>query len=50
MPLVNLAVSEGKNIRRGTWFVLDEVISGNRGIGGNALTTEAVQAIAADEN
>jgi len=40
---------EGENMRRVTWVVIDEVKSGNWGIGGNALTTEAVKALAAGE-
>ena len=38
---------EGENMRQVTWVVIDEVKSGNWGIGGNALTTEAVKALAA---
>ncbi len=41
---------EGENIRQVTWVVIDEVKSGNWGIGGNALTTEAVKALAAGKN
>ncbi len=37
---------EGENMRRVTWVVIDEVKSGNWGIGGEALTTEAVMALA----
>ncbi len=40
---------EGENIRRVTWVVIDELKSGNSGIGGNALTTEAVKALATGE-
>jgi 4-oxalocrotonate tautomerase len=41
---------EGENMRQVTWVVIDEVKSGNWGIGGNALTTEAVKALAAGKN
>ncbi len=37
---------EGENLRPVTWVVVEEVRSGDWGIGGNALTTEAVQALA----
>jgi 4-oxalocrotonate tautomerase len=38
---------EGENTRPVTWVVIEDVRSGEWGIGGNALTTEAVQALAA---
>ena len=38
---------EGENMRGVTWCVIDEVKSGDWAIGGNALTTEAVHALAA---
>jgi 4-oxalocrotonate tautomerase len=38
---------EGENMRSVTWVVVEEVASGDWGIGGRALTTEAVQALAA---
>jgi 4-oxalocrotonate tautomerase len=38
---------EGENMRGVTWVVLEEVKSGDWGIGGQAFTTEAVRAIAA---
>jgi len=38
---------EGENMRGGTWVTIEEVRSGDWGIGGQALTTDAVQAIAA---
>ncbi len=38
---------EGENMRQGTWVVIEEVRSGEWGIGGQALTTEAVKALAA---
>jgi 4-oxalocrotonate tautomerase len=38
---------EGENMRGVTWVVIDEVNSGEWGIGGQALTTEAVRALAA---
>ncbi len=41
---------EGENMRQVTWVVIDEVKSGNWGIGGNAITTEAVKTLAAGKN
>ena len=38
---------EGENMRSVTWVVIDDVRSGEWGIGGQALTTEAVRALAA---
>jgi 4-oxalocrotonate tautomerase len=38
---------EGENMRGVTWVVIDEVRSGNWGIGGNALSTADVKALAA---
>ena len=38
---------EGENMRPVTWVVFEEVRSGDWGIGGNTLTTEAVKALAA---
>ena len=38
---------EGENMRGVTWVVLEEVRSGDWGIGGNALTTKDVRALAA---
>jgi len=38
---------EGENMRPVTWVVVEEVKSGEWGIGGQALTTEAVHALAA---
>ena len=40
---------EGENMREVTWCVVDEVKSGDWGIGGNLLTTEAVRALAAGQ-
>lgn len=40
---------EGENMRGVTWCVIDEVKSGDWGIGGNALTTQAVHALAAGQ-
>ena len=37
---------EGEKMRRGTWVVVDEVKSGNWGIGGKGMTTEDVIAFA----
>jgi 4-oxalocrotonate tautomerase len=38
---------EGENMRGVTWVVVEEVLSGDWGIGGRALTTEAVRELAA---
>ena len=38
---------EGENMREVTWVVIDEVKSGDWALGGQALTTEAVRALAA---
>ncbi|MDX6563618.1 MAG: 4-oxalocrotonate tautomerase [Gaiellales bacterium] len=38
---------EGENMRQVTWCVVEEVKSGEWGIGGNSLTTEDVRALAA---
>src|SRR5271156_4302312 len=38
---------EGENMRGVTWVKISEVASGEWGIGGQALTTEAVKALAA---
>jgi 4-oxalocrotonate tautomerase len=38
---------EGENMRQFTWVVLEEVKSGDWGIGGKALTTADVKALAA---
>ena len=38
---------EGENMRGVTWVVVEEVKSGDSGIGGHALTTEDVRALAA---
>ncbi|MGH3846283.1 MAG: tautomerase family protein [Pseudonocardiaceae bacterium] len=38
---------EGENMRGVTWCVLEEVHSGDWAIGGHALTTQDVQALAA---
>ena len=38
---------EGENMRGVTWVVIDEVKSGDWGIGGQSLTTDAVHALAA---
>jgi len=39
---------EGENLRPVTWVIIEEVRSGNLGIGGQAMTTEAVRALAAE--
>lgn len=38
---------EGENMRGVTWVKIDEIESGDWGVGGQALTTEAVKALAA---
>ncbi len=38
---------EGENMRQVTWVTIEDVRSGEWGIGGKALTTEAVKALAA---
>jgi 4-oxalocrotonate tautomerase len=38
---------EGENLRPVTWVVIEEVQSGEWGIGGQAMTTDAVRALAA---
>jgi 4-oxalocrotonate tautomerase len=38
---------EGENMRGVTWVVIDEVKSGEWGLGGQPLTTEDVHALAA---
>jgi 4-oxalocrotonate tautomerase len=38
---------EGENMRGVTWVVIEEVKSGDWGVGGQTLTTEAVHALAA---
>ncbi|PZO36089.1 MAG: 4-oxalocrotonate tautomerase [Pseudanabaena frigida] len=37
---------EGENMRSVTWVVIEEVKSGEWGIGGNPLTTDDVKALA----
>ena len=38
---------EGENMRGVTWVVIDEVKSGDWGLGGQALTTDAVKTLKA---
>jgi 4-oxalocrotonate tautomerase len=38
---------EGENLRAVTWVVIEEVQSGDWGVGGKPLRTEDVQALAA---
>jgi 4-oxalocrotonate tautomerase len=40
---------EGENMRGVTWCVIEEVKSGDWAVGGQCLTTEAVQALAAGQ-
>jgi 4-oxalocrotonate tautomerase len=37
---------EGENMRQVTWVIIDEVKSGDWGLGGKPLTTDAVKALA----
>ena len=37
---------EGENMRRATWCVLEEVASGDWGVGGQTLTADDVRALA----
>ena len=39
---------EGERMRAATWVVLEEVRSGQWGMGGKSITTEAVRAMAAE--
>lgn len=41
---------QGENMRRYIWCVLEEVASGEWGIGGHALTADDVRALARSEN
>ncbi len=41
---------EGENMRPVTWVTIEEVRSGEWGIGGQAMTTEAVHALARGKN
>ena len=41
---------EGENMRRVTWVTIEEVRSGDWGIGGKALTTDAVKTLAAGKS
>jgi 4-oxalocrotonate tautomerase len=41
---------EGENMRAVTWVVVEEVKSGDWGIGGNPLTTGDVKALAAGKS
>ncbi len=40
---------EGESMRPVTWVVIEEVKSGDWGVGGNALTTADVKALAAGQ-
>ncbi len=41
---------EGENLRPVTWVVIEEVKSGEWGVGGTPLTTSDVQALAAGQS
>jgi 4-oxalocrotonate tautomerase len=47
MPLVNVQLIEGENMRQVTWVVVEEVHSGDWGIAGRPTTTADVEAPAA---
>jgi 4-oxalocrotonate tautomerase len=40
---------EGESLRGVTWVIIEDVRSGDWGIGGQALTTDAVKALAAGQ-
>ncbi len=42
-----MVLVEGENMRQVTWVTIEDVKSGEWGIGGKSLTTEAVKALAA---
>ena len=41
---------EGENMRPVTWVIIEEVASGEWAIGGQAMSTEAVKALAAGKS
>lgn len=41
---------EGENLRKVTWVVIEDVKSGEWGIGGQPISTDAVKAIAAGKS
>jgi len=41
---------EGENMRPVTWVIIEDVNSGEWGIGGQAMSTEAVKALAAGKS
>jgi 4-oxalocrotonate tautomerase len=41
---------EGENLRPVTWVVIEEVKSGDWGVGGNSLTTSEVKMLAAGKS
>ena len=41
---------EGENMRPVTWVIIEEVASGEWGIGGQAMSKEAVKALAAGKS
>ena len=41
---------EGENMRQVTWVVVEEVKSGDWGVGGKSLTTNDVKALAAGDH
>jgi 4-oxalocrotonate tautomerase len=49
MPLINVKLIEGENMRPVTWCIVEEVASGAWGIAGKPLTTADVRALAAGD-
>lgn len=41
---------EGENMRPVTWVIIEDVTSGEWGIGGQAMSTDAVKALAAGKS
>jgi 4-oxalocrotonate tautomerase len=41
---------EGENMRQVTWVIIEDVNSGEWGIGGQSLSTEAVKSLAAGKS
>jgi 4-oxalocrotonate tautomerase len=41
---------EGENMRKVTWVIIEDVKSGEWGIGGQAISTDAVKAIASGKS
>lgn len=41
---------EGEHLRAATWVIVEEVASGDWGIGGNPLTTNDIKALASEKS